>query len=62
LPLTHCRADLIVRQAIIAPEIMTYGITAYLTACGATSKTAKAALSEAIDAFAQTICLDSKLK
>jgi hypothetical protein len=62
VPLTHCRADLIVRQAIIAPELMDRGITAYLTACGPSSESANAALARALKAFAHTISSDSPVE
>jgi len=62
VPLTHCRADLIVRQAAIAPEIMDHGVTAYLTACGRTSEEANAALARALQAFANTLCPDSTVE
>jgi len=68
IPLTHCRADLIVRQAIIAPDqtnltgSLAYGITAYLTACGRTSKEANATLARALQTFANTLCPDSTVE
>jgi len=60
--LTHCRADLIVRQAAITPDQMDHGITAYLTACGRTSEEANAALARALQAFANTLCPDSTVE
>jgi hypothetical protein len=62
IPLTHCRADLIVRQACIAPEVWSHGITAYLTACGPSSGSANAALARTLAAFAQTISPDSPVE
>ena len=62
VPLTHCRADLIIRQAIIAPDQMDHGVTAYLTACGRTSEEANATLARALEAFANTLCPDSTVE
>ena len=62
LPLTHCRADLIVRQAAIEPDQMDHGITAYLTACGRTSEEANATLARTLEAFANTLCPDSTVE
>jgi hypothetical protein len=50
-PLRCCRIDLIIRRALIAPEIMDIGVTAYLTACGATSNVALIGLSTALERF-----------
>jgi len=65
VPLTHCRVDLIVRQAVTAPEdtmVPDHGITAYLTACGGSSESANAILSRALKAFAHTISPDSTVE
>ena len=62
IPLSHCRADLIVRQAIIAPDQMDHGVTAYLTACGRTSEEANATLSRTLEALANTLCPDSTVE
>ena len=62
VPLTHCRADLIMRQAVIAPDQIDHGITAYLTACGRTSEEANAALARTLQAFAHTLCPDSTVE
>jgi hypothetical protein len=55
LPLGCCRADLDIRRALIKPERMSLGITAYLTSCGASSaeavRTLEAALASFADAF-----------
>lgn len=55
LPLRSCRADLIVRSAVIAPEASGLGITAYLTACGPTEPHARAQLESALAAFADAV-------
>jgi hypothetical protein len=55
LPLRACRADLIVRQAHIAPDTDGLGITAYLTACGADEEAARMQLARALAALADTL-------
>jgi hypothetical protein len=62
-----CRVDLVIRSAVIAPgrvdgTMMDLGITAYLTACGASQAQATAALEVALAAFAHVLCDDSKLQ
>ena len=48
----NSRADLILRRAVSATQDG-FGVTAYLTACGATEADARQALGRALDAFAQ---------
>jgi hypothetical protein len=55
VPLRCCRVDLVIRRAIVAPERMELGITAYLTACGASAAEAAQALGAALDAFADAV-------
>jgi len=55
VPLTCCRADLIVRRAFITPELEDFGITAYLTACGCDEDTAAVHLGGALAAFADSV-------
>lgn len=55
VPLRGCRVDLVVRQARIAPEAYSLGITAYVTACGADMGTARARLGAAVAALAGTL-------
>jgi hypothetical protein len=55
VPLPCCRADLIVRQAFIAPGLLGVGVTAYFTACGSTSEDAAAALVSALAAFVASL-------
>jgi hypothetical protein len=54
VPLRCCRADLVIRRAFITPELMAFGITAFLTSCGespvAAAKTLEAALASFTDA------------
>jgi hypothetical protein len=52
IPLRSCRVDLVIRRAVILPDRMDLGITAYLTACGATPAAATATLAAALTVFA----------
>jgi len=52
LPLRCCRTDLVIRHAFIAPYIDRLGVTAYLTACGASQAEASRVLDAALAAFA----------
>jgi len=59
IPLRGCRADLVVRRAIIPEATETasdIGITAYFTACGLTSDEAVVALGNALGMFADAVC------
>jgi hypothetical protein len=49
-----CRADLVIRRAVIGDED-SLGVTAYVTACGATLQVAEEALGLALAALAKTI-------
>ncbi len=60
--LRSCRVDLVVRSALITPDHLSLGITAYLTACGATLAEAKGALEGALAAFADALCPHSTLQ
>lgn len=55
VPQRLSRVDLVIRRAVIAPDGMDLGITAYLTACGPAPEAAAAALADALAAFAQTV-------
>lgn len=55
VPLRWCRADLIIREAMIVPGAMSTGITAYFTAGGATPATATRTLESALAAFADAL-------
>jgi len=55
VPLRCCRADLILRQAYIAPDRNGFGVTAYLTACGSTPDLARATLESALGALVSAI-------
>ena len=48
VPLHNCRADFVVRCAWIGHDVAELGVTAYLTACGASSAAAQASLSAAL--------------
>jgi hypothetical protein len=50
-----CRADLVVRRAVLFEERQTLGITAYLTACGESEDRATEALSTAVSALADSV-------
>jgi hypothetical protein len=58
-PLRCCRADLVIRRAIVADQIaadrLDLGITAYLMGCGASAAQAAVALDGALDALAGAI-------
>ena len=62
VPLRCCRADLIIRRAFITPELMSLGITAYLTSCGESEGEATVALQAALAAFAGALCGHSTLE
>jgi hypothetical protein len=53
--LPNCRADLILRRAIVAPDRHTYGLTAYLSACGARAEAAHTQLAAALAAFVDAV-------
>jgi hypothetical protein len=50
-----CRADLIVRRAVIVPGRADLGVTAYFTACASTSSDAAARLGSALAAFVECV-------
>jgi hypothetical protein len=54
-PLRQCRADFVIRRAFLTPEQASFGITAYLTACGATAIAAAESLSSALALVADAI-------
>jgi hypothetical protein len=62
VPLRCCRVDLIIRRAVIAPDLMDTGITAYITACGSTSAEALQTLEAALAAFVDALCPYSTLQ
>jgi hypothetical protein len=53
--LSCCRVDLVVRRALITPGANDLGITAYLTACGATEAVALGQLQVALAAFVDAV-------
>jgi hypothetical protein len=53
--LTGCRVDLIVRQAWTGKDTPSLGITAYLTACGATEPEAQTRLATCLQTFTSAI-------
>jgi hypothetical protein len=54
-PLRQCRTDLVIRRAFLAEDQTGLGITAYSTACGATTSQARESLSEAVRQFAHAV-------
>jgi hypothetical protein len=56
VPLCCCRVDLVVRRAFLTPEETGLGITAYLTASGATPEEAAHTLEAALAAFTDALC------
>ncbi|MGA9669424.1 MAG: hypothetical protein WBQ94_09465 [Terracidiphilus sp.] len=62
VPLRCCRVDLIIRRAVIKPHIDYFGITAYLTACGASEVGAVGVIQDALCAFADALCGHSTLQ
>ena len=56
IPLPCCRVDLIVRSAVLSPDRMDIGITAYLTSCGPTAEDATQVLQAALSRFADALC------
>lgn len=57
-----CRVDLVVRNALVTPDRMELGITAYVTACGATMASARNVLESALAALAHALCAQSTLQ
>ena len=55
VPLSCCRADLMIRRAFISPELMGLGVTAYLTACGESPAAAEKTLEAALAAFTDAL-------
>jgi hypothetical protein len=51
----QCRADLVVRRAFLAADHSGLGVTAYLSACGATSADARESLATAMGLFADAV-------
>lgn len=60
--LRSCRVDLIVRSAMVTPDLMDRGITAYLTACGLTEEACRQVLGDALIRFVAAICADPTLE
>ena len=55
VPLLCCRADLVIRRAYINPELIGFGVTAYLTACGQSPEEAASAFQAALHAFTDAL-------
>lgn len=56
LPLRDCRADLVVRTALLHNDQLGFGVTAYLSAVGCNETDARLHLAEALLTFAGTLC------
>jgi hypothetical protein len=61
VPLRCCRADLVLRRAVVAPDRWALGVTAYLIACGSAEAAAAAQLESALNGFADSVLADSPL-
>jgi hypothetical protein len=55
IPLGCCRVDLVIRRAMVGPETEAFGTTAYLTACGRSSKDARSGLGKCLAAFVAAV-------
>lgn len=53
--LRSCRADLIIRRAVLAKGETTPAVTAYLTVCGFSDDAARQVLTQALHAFADSL-------
>ena len=62
VPLRRSRIDLVIRCAVITPGRTDFGVTAYLTSCGATEDDAAVALLAALAAFAGALCGQSTVE
>jgi hypothetical protein len=62
VPLRCCRVDLVVRRALLIPDELNLGITAYLTACGPSPAEATQTLGAALNTFARVLCGYSTLQ
>lgn len=62
VPMRSCRVDFIVRRAMIIPDELNLGVSAYITACGATARDAQRTLESALALFADALCRDSTLQ
>jgi hypothetical protein len=62
MPLHCCRVDLVIRRAFVTPQLTGLGVTAYLTACGASSAEAESTLDAALARFADALCSHSTIE
>jgi len=61
VPLRSCRADLVIRRAFIRADVAGLGVTAYLTACGATSSQVTLALEAALTTLTNAVgCVEEE--
>lgn len=62
VPARRCRADLVVRRAMVCGVDQSLGITAYLAGCGGSETDAAEALTTALSAFADSVCTDLRVQ
>ena len=53
--LSNCRADLVIRRAVAPDPVIEFAVTAYITACGATSEAARAVMAKAMRIFSDAV-------
>ena len=62
IPVSGCRADMIVRQALVTHTSLEIGVTAYLTSCGPTFQDANQVLQAGLNYFVDALCGPSKIE
>ena len=62
ISLSCCRVDIVIRTAMIVPNVSDIGLTAYLTACGSNTEEAKSVLQSALENFAAIFFPDATVK
>ena len=55
ISLRGCRVDLVIRNARVAADSYTLGVTAYLVACGPSRDSAKVQLSSVVEALVESV-------
>ena len=58
LPLGSCRADLVVRGAVMNADRCDVGVTTYLTACGPSDEEARSRLASALAVFLDAVAIE----
>jgi hypothetical protein len=54
-----CRADLVIRRAWLTPDSERFGVTTYITACGATDADALGSLTSALEVIVEAVVRSS---